>query len=137
MRIVLDTNVLVSGSFFRGISSRILDACVVGKFDMVVSPEILAEYQRVGEEFSRKRPNEDFAGLLALLLARALVVEAPPLEPAVCRDPDNDKFIACALAGRAVVIVSGDKDLLDLAEDIGVGILSPREFMTKYMTSVE
>lgn len=133
MRIVLDTNILISGSFFRGIPSRILDACVDGLFNIVVSQEILDEYRRVGEEFSGHRPNDDFNALLAVLLARAVVVEPGRLDPPVCRDPDDDKFLACAQLGRAVVIVSGDKDLLAVPKEFGLEILTARAFMTKYM----
>ena len=134
MRIILDTNILISGSFFRGIPSRILDACVDGQFELVMSPEILDEYRRVGEEFSGQRPNEDFDALLGVLLARAIIVEPKPLSRPVCRDPDDDKFLACAQLGRALVIVSGDKDLLAVPNDFEFEILTARAFMTKYMT---
>ena len=71
--------------------------------------------------------------MLALLLARATVVDPAPLDSGICRDPGDDKFIACALAAGAVAIVSGDNDLLTVAVDVGVEILSPREFLTKHM----
>lgn len=82
---------------------------------LVLSPEIIDEYTRVGEEFSRKRPNVPFAGLLEILIGAALLVQAPPLPKPVCEDPDDDKFIACALAGDAKVITSGDRHLLSVS----------------------
>ena len=54
MRIVVDTNVLISGTFFSGTPSVLVDACFTGDLELVVSPEILAEYTRVGEEFTGK-----------------------------------------------------------------------------------
>jgi putative PIN family toxin of toxin-antitoxin system len=62
------------------------------------------------------------------VFANAVVVQSPKLEDAICRDPDDDKFIACAVATGAKVIVSGDKDLLSLSEYAGVKILRPNEF---------
>ena len=57
MRIVIDTNVLISGAFFAGWPLRILMSCVQGEFQLALSPEILTEYREVGEAFSRKRSN--------------------------------------------------------------------------------
>ncbi len=101
MRIVIDTNVLISGAFFSGPPSRILDACSAGRHEMVVSPEILEEYIRVGSEFSSQRANFDFERFLALLLSGSLLVEAVPGPSQICADPDDDKFIHCALAAGA------------------------------------
>jgi len=68
VRIVVDTNVLVSGAFFSGPPSWILDACFTGQHEMVVSPKILEEYLRVASQFSKQRPNKDFGRFLALML---------------------------------------------------------------------
>jgi len=133
VRLVVDTNVLVSGAFYRGPSSRILEACVRGKCQLVLSPDIIDEYVRVGEEFSRKRPNVPFARFLDLLISAALLVEAPPLPEQVCEDPDDDKFIACALAGGAKIITSGDKHLLTLSGHADIAILRPRRFEDEYL----
>lgn len=134
MRLVVDTNVLISGAFYPGPSSRILDACMRGEFQLVLSPDIIDEYTRVGEEFTRKRPNVPFARFLEILISTALLVEVPPLPKPVCEDPDDDKFIACALAGKAKVIASGDKHLLSLSGYAGIEILRPRRFEDEYLT---
>lgn len=112
-----------------------MDACIEGVFQLLVSPEILEEYRRVGEEFSGRQPNVDFERLLGLLVAQGAVV-MPRTLPGVCRDPDDDKFIACAIAGGAAVIVSGDKDLLAIPGDIGVEVLTPREFLNRYIQPI-
>jgi len=87
----------------------------------------------VGEEFSRKSSNPDFQRLLGLLVAQALIVEAPVLDQPVCRDPDDDKFVACALAVGADVIVSGDKDLLNISGKLNIPVMRPKEFLDTYL----
>jgi putative PIN family toxin of toxin-antitoxin system len=128
VRIVVDTNVLISAAFFGGRPLRILGKCITGEHQLAISLDILEEYRRVGEEFMEKQPGVDFDRFLNLVFANAVVVQSPKLEDAICRDPDDDKFIACAVATGAKVIVSGDKDLLSLSEYAGVKILRPNEF---------
>jgi putative PIN family toxin of toxin-antitoxin system len=93
---------------------------------LVVSAEILDEYQRVGQILAAKHPGVDLEPLLGLLAVHAEVVEAPPLAEQVCVDPDDDKFLSCAVAASAGVIVSGDKDLVDQSGWRGVQVLRPR-----------
>jgi len=104
-----------------------------GKFQLVLSPDIIDEYTRVGEEFTRKRPNVLFARYIEVLISTALLVQAPALPKPVCEDPDDDKFIACALAGGAKVITSGDKHLLSVSGYAGIEILRPRRFEDEYL----
>jgi len=134
LRIVIDTNVVISGAFFFGSPSRVLDACFHGECEMVVSPDILYEYQYVGEIFSRKHPNIPFQKLIALLCAKAVIVQSWRLDERVCRDPDDDKFISCAIAGKAEIIVSGDHDLLFISGYSGIKVVKPRDFVDKYLT---
>jgi predicted nucleic acid-binding protein len=68
-----------------------------------------------------------------LLAVHAEAIDAPPLSSQVCSDRDDDKFIACALAGGVSVIVSGDKGLLAVDGYRGVAVLEPREFLTRYL----
>ena len=133
MRIVVDTNVLISGAFFSGPPSRILDACFAGRHQMVVSPEILDEYLTVGSQFSKQRPNSDFKRFLALILGTSLLVEAPPRALRICADADDDKFIHCAVAAGVAHIVSGDRHLLNVSGYASIHIIRPREFVTKYI----
>ena len=133
MRIVVDTNVLISGAFYSGPPLQILQACMAGEFQLALSPQILVEYRRVGEEFSQKRHNPDFKGLLSLLVSQALIVEAPELAEPICRDPHDDKFISCALSVDAEVIVSGDKDLLAISDQLTISVMRPREFVDRFI----
>lgn len=133
MRLVVDTNVFVSGVFFRGPPYEILDAWRRRKVELVASPEILDEYMRTGEELSREFGGVDLAPWLQLLNARATVIEAPPLERQVCSDPDDDKFLACALAGRVRLVTSGDKALLRVSGYSGVIVMTPRSFVDRHL----
>ena len=129
MKVVVDTNVLISGVFFGGMPSQVLEAWRDGKIELVVSPDILEEYRRVGEELAARFPGVSLAPLLALLVMTAEIIEPPGLPEQVSRDPDDDKFIACALAGDCRCIVSGDKDLLEVSGYQGMRIVAPREFL--------
>jgi putative PIN family toxin of toxin-antitoxin system len=133
VRIVVDTNVLVSGAFFSGPPSWILDACFAGQHEMVVSPKILDEYLRVGSQFSKQRPNTDFERFLALMLNVSPLVEEVPEASQICADPDDDKFIHCALAAGATHIISGDQHVLEVSGYSGVQVIRPREFAEKYL----
>ena len=129
MKVVVDTNVLVSGVFFGGMPSRILEAWREKRTDVVVSPDILEEYRRVGEHLETQFTDVSLAPFLALLVMNAEINEPPDLPEQVSRDSDDDKFIACALAGGCHVIISGDKDLLSISGYRGVKVVAPREFL--------
>lgn len=133
MRFVLDTNVFVSGVFFAGPPFDILKAWRVGQVEIVVSAEILDEYRRVGIELSEEYPTVDLTPFLELLISHASVVHAPPLDERVCSDPDDDKFVACALAGRSKFICSGDKALLKISGYKGISVVTPRVFVDRYL----
>ena len=138
MRAVLDTNVLVSGIFFGGVPSRILSAWAARQFELVLSPPILEEYQRVGEELGRRYPGlaGHCDGILALVATHALIVSAPPLPLPVSEDADDDMFLAAALASAAPVIVSGDHHLLAVSGWRGIAVVKPRPFLSEYLDAV-
>ena len=129
MKIVVDTNVVVSGVFFGGAPSKVLQSWRDGISHLVLSPEILDEYRRVGDELSGKYDGVSLTPFLSLVVSHAEIIEAPALPDRVCRDEDDDKFIACAVAGRCPLVISGDRDLLDVGEYRGVDIVTPRAFL--------
>lgn len=135
MRVILDTNVFISGVFFSGLPHRILEAWRDGKIRLVASAEILEEYRRVGLVLAERFPGVDIEPFLALVAVGAEFVLAPSLAERVCDDPEDDKFIACALAGRCEVIVSGDKALLRASGYRNVVIKSPRRFVEDHLES--
>jgi putative PIN family toxin of toxin-antitoxin system len=131
MRVVLDTDVFVSGVFSGGPPGRVLEAWRDGTVEMVLSREIIEEYVRVGEELAKRFHGVDLGPALELVAATATLVASPPLEDPVSRDPDDDKFVACAVAAEIEFIVSGDRDLLEVSTFRGVRVLTPREFVDK------
>lgn len=96
MRIILDTNVWVSGIFWSGPPYTILKAWQAQRLRLVVSPDILAEYQRVSYLLRKKYPNVDLSPLMSLLMCHAEVYPPIILKSPISRDIDDDKFIACA-----------------------------------------
>jgi len=100
----------------------------------VLSPQILDEYQRVGHALNSRYRGADLEPFLALLAVHAEIVEAPELAEPASSDPDDDKFLACALAAGTAVIVSGDKHLLGLSGWRNVRVLRPRQFTDEFLT---
>jgi putative PIN family toxin of toxin-antitoxin system len=134
MKIVLDTNVLVSGIFFSGPPADILRAWSRGKFRLVLSPEILDEYTRVSTELADKFPDIDIRRILDLVVVRSEVCSPAALPQQVCEDPHDDKFFAAALDRRAKIIISGDKHLLRVSGYQSVSVLTPRQFLAQHLT---
>ena len=130
MRVVIDTNVLMSGIFFGGVPGRILDAWAAERLELVLSPDILAEYRRVGAELAVRYPEraEVLHPALALVAMNAMLVHAAPLPAPVSTDPDDDKFLAAAKQAGATVIVSGDRDLLAVSGWQNITVVTPRQF---------
>jgi putative PIN family toxin of toxin-antitoxin system len=133
MRIVLDTNVFISGIFFSGPPYQILKAWRDGRVQLVVSPSILDEYRRIGAELALEFQDVDLKPFLDLLTVQAEIVLAPTLLPVIQDDPSDDKFLEAAVAGKASYIISGDKHLLKLSEFQGIQILKPGDFVKRYL----
>ncbi|MEI6451747.1 MAG: putative toxin-antitoxin system toxin component, PIN family [Actinomycetes bacterium] len=135
MKVVLDTNVFVSGVFFSGPPFEILSAWRHGRLRLVVSAEILDEYRRVGERLESGYAGTSFSPVLVLVALHSEVVVAPSLAEPVCDDPTDDKFFACAIAAGCSAIVSGDKHLLRVGDYRGVKVYRPRAFLERYLAS--
>ena len=133
MKVVLDTNVFVSGAFFSGPPFQILQAWRDGKIQLVISPEILYEYRRVGEILAEEYLTIDLEPILKYVIHNAVVFSAPPLPERVCDDSDDDKFLACALASGSNLVVSGDRHLLKVSGYQNIEVLKPRDFLEKYL----
>ena len=133
MRIILDTNVLISGIFFGGPPARILQAWSIRRVRMIVSAPIMTEYRRVVEEIARKASGIDIDRILELIATESEMTAAPSLPSRVCDDPDDDKFLAAAIASGVHLIVSGDKALLRVSGYAGVKVLRPHDFVDKYL----
>ena len=133
MKLVLDTNLIISGVYFSGPPYDILDAWRRGRIEFVVSIEILDEYRQVGEQLAKQFPVVQLEAFLELLTLRARIVNAPPLKEKVCSDPDDDKFLACAIASGTRTICSGDKALLKASGYKGITVLNPKDFIVAHL----
>jgi len=131
MRVILDTNVFISGIFFSGPPSQILKAWANKSLQIVLSKQILDEYQRVSEELSSKFQEIDILPIIELVTIHGQFIDTQGFEITVCEDPDDDKFLECAIAGKCKIIISGDKHLLKLSGYEGVAVMSPRNFVDK------
>ena len=136
MRIVVDTNVVISGVFFGGVPQRILEAVVTQEVTACATPEIVEEYQRVVEEMIDRRLGHIHRDVLMPFITE-LALYSPHTKISVCRDPDDDKFLACALDSSSYYIVSGDKDLLDMKHYQGVTIVTAADFCKRFLSDTD
>ena len=131
MKVVLDTNVLVSALYFGGTPARILGAWSDGRFVMLASLEILAKYGRVVDRLELQHPSVGARRILNLIVRECRIIDAPPAPTTACDDPDDVKGLACALAGGATCVVSGDRALLRASGFEGVEVVTPRTFAVR------
>ena len=132
MKIVCDTNVLVSGILFGGHPRRILQASARGAFENNVSPDILREVQDVllRPKFGLTARQVDGA---VKYLTDSFETVFPEIQVSeVEADPDDDRILEAALAAGAHCIVSGDADLLRLKVWRDIRILAPAEFVAEF-----
>jgi putative PIN family toxin of toxin-antitoxin system len=133
IRAVLDTNLLVSYLLTHRppISTLIDNLLAKDEFAIVTAPELLAELDRVltYPKLQRYYSTEERSRFVALVMALSEAVDLPETIPRICRDPDDDQLIACAVVGEAGVIVSGDDDLLALERAGDIPILTAAQFL--------
>lgn len=128
MKVVVDTNVFVSGIFWKGPPSKVLSAWQKGQFKLVVSPPILEEYRRILNDLSHVHPNPILGPIMDLVSLNAEMVNPVRFVKAVCADHDDDKFLEAAIVARANYVVSGDKALLAVKSIKGSTIIKPSGF---------
>ena len=131
MRVVADTNTVVSALLWRGSPYRLFQAVNDDRITFYTSRVLLDEFEEV---LSRRKfvktiraANETLASLIHHYQELAHLVRPRPLTTRVSRDRDDDHVIACALAAKASLIVSGDRDLLDLQAYKGIRIINAAE----------
>ncbi len=134
LRVVLDTNVIVSGLIRpAGVPGRVLEHFLSETFAVVVSPDLVDELRR-----SLRRPrvrryvglsNDEIEGRIAQFETLADPVEGTLELEVKLRDVDDIKVLIAAIEGRADYVVTGDGDLLTLGEHEGIQIVTPRAFL--------
>ena len=127
-RIVIDTNVIISGIVFGGKPRQILDLLAEQSVIVIVAEEILTELRR--KMFS-KFPEfiEDLNKVELLLKRDTVLIKLGAIYINISRDTDDNKFIEAAILGKCSFIVTGDKDLLVLKSYQNIRIVKPAEFL--------
>ena len=128
MKIVLDTNVLVSAFIVDGVCSRLLEHCISSRqITIVISKSVLNEFRNtLSSKFGHG--DEEIRSRVEALIEASESVKPVTFEEQICRDPDDDAILGSAVAGNADCIVTGDSDLLVLERFRDVDIISPSEF---------
>jgi hypothetical protein len=136
VRIVVDTNVVVSAFLWGGTPRRILDAVEAQRIELFTSRALIAELEDVlsREKFAVQLRRTRFTSAFLLARYTQLATLLTPVEITVAelRDPDDAHVLACALAARAEAIVSGDADLHALGSYQGITVLSPADCVRRF-----
>ncbi|MEK6812589.1 MAG: putative toxin-antitoxin system toxin component, PIN family [Nanoarchaeota archaeon] len=129
-RVVLDTNIFVSGIFWEGnYCSQIIDAWKVGKITLVTSLEIIQELVETLKDFKIVMPDAMIEKWRNILIENSVVVIPTESLAIVKDDPDDNKFFEAAYAGKAGYIVSQDRHILKIGKYKNVKTIHPKEFM--------
>jgi len=126
VRVVFDTNVLVSAVLFGGVPREILSRAIRGEFDVVTTIRLMTEFEDVLTDSFDLQPEVARAARSEYELLAEVV--RPRQIPQVARDPDDNEVLAAARSGDAEFIVTGDHDLLVLGGYDGRRIVTPRQF---------
>lgn len=131
MRVVIDTNVFVS-SFFGGNPRKIIDLWKRGQVTLCLSGAVLDEYLEVLRRFAL--PEGDLESLLSLFAkgVHILFTTKVPSLRVVKQDPDDDKFVACAVALNAEAVITGDRALRAVGRYQEITIVTPEQFLRRY-----
>ncbi|MCG2691218.1 putative toxin-antitoxin system toxin component, PIN family [Microgenomates group bacterium] len=130
-RVVLDTNVYLSGIIFGGNCRHILDLMIKKEIKVVISPAILLEISQKLKQKFKWSQNQIFTVIKTLIKSTKAV--QPKIKIRVVKmDKSDDKIIEAAVTGRVNYIISGDKHLLKIKKYQGVKIVTPADFLSIY-----
>lgn len=129
MKAVIDTNVFVSGIFWKGPPYKVLQAWKNERFKLVITTSILDEYRRVLSGLSKRYGGISYERILDLVSLYADVTSEIPFAQPVCKDTDDDKFLAAALSANASYVVTGDNALLELNGFRKLHVVRPTVFL--------
>lgn len=133
MKVVIDTNVFISGIFWKGPPRKILLEWQLNKFQMILSAAILNEYRRVVDEMSSRYGTIDVDDLFEVVGLNSILVQPIRFTRPVCKDPNDDMFLEAAISAEAKYIVTGDKKLLELDGYGNLSILKPAGFLKSHL----
>ena len=125
MKIVVDTNILISGLYFGGYPGEILKFIQIGVFSPCASKDIIDEYLEVIQRLDNKQCRSS-KNIFDTFLSKISIFEIKSSLD-ICRDKNDNKFINCAIDAKAIYIVSGDEDLRVLKNVEGIEIVTAKE----------
>lgn len=126
LRVVIDTNVFISGLNWGGKPGLILKKWLNDKFSLLVSPYLVVEIITTYERFNN--PKEDIEKLKKYLITKTINI-TPSKKITVCRDENDNQILDLCFFGKADFLITGDRDLLTLKEFEKTKIINPREFL--------
>ncbi len=128
-RVVLDTNVLVAAHFNPGsASNKILELCQRKKLVLVLTSHILKEFSLILRNISARK---SFRKRMDKIISQAILIKKAPRVNMVSEDPEDNKFLSCARAGKADYIITSDRHLLVLRKFKGIKIVKPVQFLSR------
>ena len=132
VRVLVDTNVLVSALIGRGKPKELVKLAAAGKLDLLISKEIVQEFLEITADPKIRRyvDRSDITNFLALISSVATFVQVRSRFRVVKGDPDDDKVVRAAYDGRASYIVSGDRHLLKIKKAKGIRIVTAGEILS-------
>lgn len=129
MKVVIDTNVYVSGILWNGNESKIVDMCMDGILENHTSIDILSEVERVLSYRKFNLTNEEIDKLLKIYFSFSRLVSIKVKSDIKSRDPADNKILECAVVTNVDYIITGDEDLLVMKDVEGIRIISSRDFL--------
>ncbi len=127
MKIVLDTNVLVSGIFWGGLPKKIIELAIEKSISLYATESIVREYFRIIDKIGKK--DLSLSNEWKMLLLDLITIIESNESIKICRDPYDDMFIECAVSCGASYIVSGDDDLLSLEKFNEIEIVTAKSYL--------
>jgi putative PIN family toxin of toxin-antitoxin system len=132
VKVVVDTNVVISALLFGGAPGKLIALWQSGAIKPVASREIVDEYLRVFTYPKFKLSEEEINYLLYQeILSFFDIIDVQPGPQILEKDPHDDKFLRCALAANAAYIISGDQHSLAVKSYQKIKILSPSDFINR------
>ena len=137
-RVVIDTNVIISALLFGGTPGKLIPLWKKNIIQPLISGDIMDEYLRV-LTYPKFELTEDEINFLLYseILPYLKEIHVSRKKRIIRKDPSDDKFIACAMAGHAAFIISGDNHLLDIGSRGSIEILSPSQILSRLETHIK
>jgi len=129
IKVVLDTNILISAIVFGGKPRKVLESAIKGEIEFVLTEEIIEEMRGVLEGKKFQYPAEISDLIIHELEALAEIVKPKHKITVIEKDPEDNRVLECAHESRADLIVSGDMYLLEIQDFQGTKILTPEAFL--------